>query len=172
MLECFWCYCHKEESPTLCTTLHQPMKNTHTHTHICSHAYSCTGKEMHILNGNKWLWMANRVFWSVFFVLWVTPVDMDKRLLNSDTHDWLAGLIPTHRTRHHACKLVYACLISQRLALPTGLWYEGGKKGKGLTSFCLFLSFVLITEKLKGRNQQMTLGQWGQSKIYWSYNDT
>lgn len=87
------------------------------------------------------------------FVLWVTPVDVDKRLQESDTRDWLAGWEPTHRNpteTHHREKIerlwievcVCAC-VSQRLHFKQDCGLKEVKEAKGL-----FFSHLLNQGKI------------------------
>lgn len=67
----------------------QGFTNTHSHTHwYCGAVPACTLSA-------SWVSVVDGVFWSAFCVFMVTPADGDKRLQGCDTHDWLAGHIPT-----------------------------------------------------------------------------
>lgn len=82
-------------NPGLNKHTHKPRTHTLTNSYRQSNAHTISNA--HLLPAVHWVSVANRVFWSAFFVFMGTPVDNDKRLQDCDTHDWLGEQIPTQK---------------------------------------------------------------------------
>lgn len=110
----FWCYCHTEESPTLCNdTLHEPRaQQTHTHAHTqhtppprCTkHSYrqsnAHTNSNTHLVPAPHWVSMAKRVFWSVFCIHGNSCWQWQK--VAGLWHTWLISWVDSHTTVVHS----------------------------------------------------------------------